>query len=41
MAGGIGTGTGGHGDVMVWLKLRLDPFLRPSFPGRPVSVPHA
>ena len=39
---GIGTGAGGHGDVLVWLKLRLDAFGRPSFPARaPVSAPRA
>ena len=39
---GIGTGAGGFGDVLVWLKLRLDAFGRPSFPSRaPVSAPRA
>jgi hypothetical protein len=42
VGGGLGTGTGGYGAVIVWLKLRLDAFGRPSFPTRTrVSVPGA
>jgi hypothetical protein len=32
IGGGIGTGAGGYGDVLLWLKLRLDAFGRPSLP---------
>jgi hypothetical protein len=42
LGAGIGTGAGGYGDLLVWLKLRLDAFGRPSFPARsPVSAPRA
>jgi hypothetical protein len=34
IGGGIGTGAGGYGDVLVWLKLRLDAWGRPTFPAR-------